>query len=765
MNNKFTEKAEYALNRAVKLAEGLGHTYIGTEHILLSLSEPTGGCAEALIAKTKLTPERIDKAIREISGVGVKSELSSKDTTPRCRSVIEGSYRNSKKYFSEKIGTEHILLALLEERECVAARIFIRCDIDVAGLKDEVIAFLRSSERQNSAAPEQIAESAIPNLLKYGRNMTKIAESGGYDPVIGRDAETERVIRILSRKSKNNPCLIGEAGVGKTAIAEGLATRIAEGRVPLSLRGKTVISVDLTSMVAGAKYRGDFEERIKSIIAEASKNKSVILFIDEIHSIVGAGSAEGAIDASNIMKPELARGEIRVIGATTLEEYRKYIEKDSALERRFQPVMVEEPTPEQTLDILRGIKERYELHHGLLIDDAALVAAVRLSARYITDRFLPDKAIDLVDEACAGKYKEAPIVEENNISGLILGQSAKTLSKAKVNVTEDDIKKTVEEITGIPICTKGALTDGGVYRDLSLAVVGQEQAVRAISSAVNRSLAGINDPQRPKGVFLFLGESGVGKTELAKALSFSIFSGEDALIRLDMSEYGEAYSVSKLIGSAPGYVGYDDTQSVLERVRRHPYSVILLDEIEKAHPDVLSLFLGAFDNGYLSDSGGRRISFRNAYIILTSNIGKDKFKTKTVGFSPFDQKESLYDRLKPYFKEEFINRMDEIVLFSSLDSDALTKIAKRRLQELVARSEERGLRVTFTAEVAEFFGKRAYKSGLGARPLKRAVTDLVESRIAELIVSDSFGENCALQVGIDSDAPIFSLITPSTAAH
>lgn len=755
MNNRFTEKAEATLNRAVKLAEGLGHTYIGTEHILLALCEDESTCAFSMLKKSQLTFEKIYKTTKEISGEGTKSELSSKNTTPRCRCVIENSYRNSKKYFSEKIGTEHILLALLEEKECAAAKILIKLDVDTIGLKDEVITFLRSTER-NINLSEPIAEGAIPNLTKYGRNMTKIAETDGFDPVVGREKETERIIRILSRKNKNNPCLIGEAGVGKTAIIEGLATRIASGNVPPSLIGKTIISVDLTSMVAGAKYRGDFEERIKNIINETSKNKSIILFIDEIHSIVGAGSAEGAIDASNIMKPELARGDIRVIGATTVSEYRKYIEKDAALERRFQPVLIEEPTVEGTLDILRGIKDRYEKHHGLIIDDSALRAAVTLSKRYLQDRYLPDKAIDLVDEACAMKYSSAKNSKHLRETKEIFEQNSKSLT-INNTVSEKDIRQILFEITGIKVSSSGDSGTKDIREKLTKAVIGQNEAVDVLCKAIKRSVAGINDPEKPRGVFLFLGESGVGKTELAKELAAVIFSSEDALIRFDMSEFSEPYSTSKLIGSAPGYVGYDENNA-LEKIRRHPYSIILLDEIEKAHPDILSLLLGAFDTGYLTDSSGRRVSFRNSYVILTSNIGKDKFKTGQVGFNSKEERKTLYDKLKPYFKEEFINRIDEIILFSSLDEDSLSRIAEIKINKIKNRTAEKGLIIDVDEEVSRFFGTLAYESGMGARPLNRAITDKLESVVAEKIVNNEVNENTILHISVDHNELVYSVL-------
>ena len=772
MGNNFTIKAENALNRSVKVAEELGHTYIGSEHVLIALAEDESSCASVLLRKNKITVEKIKTAVREVSGVGVESVLSSKDTTPRCRRILENSYKTAKKYSSDKIGTEHILLAILEERESVALKILTKIEAELISLKDEVITFLRTSERGITYATP-VLDSAIPNLMKYGKAITKLAEEGRLDPVIGRDKETERVIRILSRKTKNNPCLIGEAGVGKTAIVEGLAIRIAEGRVPSSLLGKTVISLDLTSMVAGAKYRGDFEERIKNIMNEAAKNKSVILFIDEIHTIVGAGSAEGAIDAANIMKPELSRGDIQLIGATTLSEYRKYIEKDGALERRFQPVLVEEPDVKGTTEILYGIKERYEKHHGIKISDEAIEAAVRLSERYIQDRFLPDKAIDVLDEACAmasvvGDFesektknirekmrqlssdRKTAILNHDFDTAINLRELEKLYTaelseealvteknKSSIRVEKEHVNKVIKEITGIN-ATEAASDDlSEIKTRLSSRVIGQDKAAESLSEAVIRSLAGINEPTRPKGVFLFLGESGVGKTEMAKALSEELFKSEDALVRYDMSEFSESYSVSKLIGSAPGYVGYDDTNSALESIRRHPYSVVLLDEIEKAHPDVLALFLQIFDNGYLTDAIGRKINFRNTYVIMTSNIGADNFKgSREVGFFGSDD-ESAAKRLSGYFKPEFINRIDDIILFSALDLNALKNIAKSKIIMLKERISDLGIPLEFSEEVLEYIAQKGKKSGMGARPIGRLITGEIENRIAKMIIDGS----------------------------
>ena len=789
MSNNFTSKAERALNQAVTLAEELGHTYIGTEHVLLSIAEDETSCAAILMKKHKLTLDMISAAVREYSGVGNTTKLTSKDTTPKCRRLLENSYKLCKKYGSDRIGTEHLLLAIIEERECVASKILTKVEADTSAIKESILTFLRSSQRGVVYA-EPVAEANIPYLLKYGKNITALADKGELDPVIGREKETDRVIRILSRRSKNNPCLIGEAGVGKTAIIEGLAQRITEGRVPSCLSGKIIISLDLTSMVAGAKYRGDFEERIKCIMSEAAKNKSVILFIDEIHTIVGAGSAEGAIDAANIMKPELSRGDIQLIGATTLAEYHKYIEKDSALERRFQPILVEEPSIEKTIEILYGLKEKYEAHHNVSIHDDAIVGAARMSERYIQDRFLPDKAIDILDEACAlanvstikESTKTSQIKEKLrqisfdrkdaiNKRDFELAINLKELEKLyadelknelnecspcglKVMVTEDDVTKVISEITGINLCHKSPTNTVMIKENLRKSVLGQPDAVDRLSKAVTRSFAGINSPDRPRGVFLFLGESGVGKTELAKALAKELFQTEDSLIRYDMSEYAESFTISKLIGSAPGYVGYDEQNNALERLRKHPYSVVLLDEIEKAHPDVLSLFLQIFDTGMLTDATGRKVNFRNTYIIMTSNIGADKFKGNCgVGFFPNTGRKNIQQNLKGYFKDEFINRIDEILLFSPLDHSALKNIARNKIYDLSKRLESIGVLIDCDETVYEHIASIAVEEkGFGARPLNRLIVSEIENKIADMIVRHQILSGESLKIVIDNNS-------------
>ena len=771
MSNNFTIKAENALNKAVSVAEELGHTYIGSEHILLALMQDDTSCAYILLKKNKVTEEKITVAIKEYSGIGAVSKLTSKDTTPKCRKILENSYKCAKKYSAQKIGTEHILLAILEERECVASKILTKIEADTISIKDDIVTFLRSCERGIIFA-EPVTDTAIPNLIKYGKNISKLAEQGKLDPVIGRDKETDRVIRILSRKNKNNPCLIGEAGVGKTAIVEGLAKRLFDGNVPSSLYGKTIFSLDLTSIVAGAKYRGDFEERIKNIMQEVTKNKSIILFIDEIHTMVGAGAAEGAIDAANIMKPELSRGDIQLIGATTLAEYRKYIEKDGALERRFQPVIIEEPTCEATINILNGIKERYENHHNVIIEKSAICASAKLSKRYIQDRFLPDKAIDLLDEACAmasvlcnqenektkdlrEKMRQIFLDKKNavdnqdfelaislkeleRVCSAELAEESLSLSErqTKAIVTEREVMAILSEMTGINLdstCKKDSLE---IFDRLSSKVIGQNNAVRLLSEAVIRSYAGINNPNKPRGIFLFLGESGVGKTALAKALASELFSSDDSLIRYDMSEFSESHSISKFIGSAPGYVGYDEQNSALEQIRKHPYSVVLLDEIEKAHPDVLSLLLQIFDNGYLTDATGRKISFKNTYIIMTSNIGENNLSgSKSLGFMNNTSKDSIHERLRGSFKDELINRIEEIILFQPLNHSALKQIAKMKLFDVSARLRENGITIKIEEKVYDFIANEAKQKGFGARPINRIITSKIENQLAKMIVS------------------------------
>lgn len=772
MSSKFTEKAEKALNNAQKSAESFGHTYIGSEHLLLSLSTDSLSCSFAILSKCGITKEKIEEGIREYSGLGTKSKLTSKDMTPRCKKIIENSYKNILKYSSQKIGTEHLLLSIVEQKDSVAVKILEYCNADMVMLKDELITFLRTTDR--NVAPKKIADG-LSSLTQYGKNLIKDAAEGKIDPVIGRDKETDRVIRILSRRTKNNPCLIGEAGVGKTAIVEGLAKRISEGLVPESLKEKIIYSVDLTSVVAGAKYRGDFEERIKSIIAEAAKNPLIILFIDEIHTIVGAGAAEGAIDAANILKPELARGNIQLIGATTLTEYRKYIEKDPALERRFQPLLVEETDTDATVKILSELKESYEKHHSVIIDDSAISAAVTLSKRYIQDRYLPDKALDLLDEACAkvglksaaisdyslklrdkirqiSSYKENAVrnkdfrlaselheKESEYIKNLHFESERATNKTEPMHVTVDDVKAIVTEMTGISVSDLDRRdTANSLRQKLSREVIGQEKAVELLSCAVLRSKVGLSDPEKPRGVFLFIGESGVGKTALGHALAKALFPDKNSLIKLDMSEFGEKHAVSKIIGAPPGYVGYEDGGALTEKVRRHPYSVILFDEIEKAAPEVQNLLLQIMDEGVLTDSTGRHISFKHSYIIMTSNIGAEGlYKNSRPGFISsmnVSERTAVLDKLKEHLKPEFINRIDEIIPFSRLSEETLVRIADTFMKKLGKKLSEIGISLIYTEAVCDYIAKKGQNAGFGARPVARLVTQELENRISSAVI-------------------------------
>lgn len=767
MSNRFTEKAEKALNNAAQLAESLGHTYIGSEHILLSLCKEKDSAASAVLMKSGITYDKILETIKEYSGVGSRSALSPKDMTPKCRKIVENSYRISVRYGALKIGTEHILLSILEEKECVGMRILAFAGGDSVVITDEVLTLLRTAEKhfETQKIKKENSESA---LVQYGKNLTELARSRRLDPVIGRERETERLIRILCRKTKNNPCLIGEAGVGKTAIVEGLAARIATGDVPEQLKGKNIFSVDLTSMVAGAKYRGDFEERIKSMISEAAKNKSVILFIDEIHTIVGAGSAEGAIDAANILKPQLSRSEIQLIGATTFSEYHKYIEKDAALERRFQALTVEEPTRKQTLEILRGLKSRYEEHHSVKIRDDALVAAVNLSERYIQDRYFPDKAIDIIDEACAKanvvwrsknseseNMKEKIRQTENQKANAVKNQDYSLAIKLrdieldyrfeleKMNedfdikyvkaqvITERDIQEIINEITGIPISGLSLGIDATVLAaNLKEKIYGQDAAIDSLVMAVMRSEAGINNPDRPKGVFLFIGASGVGKTELAKALSEELFHDKKSLIRYDMSEFSEKNSVTMLIGSPPGYVGYEDGGALTEKIRRHPYSVVLFDEIEKANQEVLNLFLQIMDDGILTDSCGRSVSFKNSYIIMTSNATSTSLCERNLGFLQEKKSHADDEKLFDFFSPEFINRIDSIIHFTSLNHTSLSLVAEKKLNSLRIRLEELGIKFEYTPKICDYIADKANDKRLGARMIMRIITSEIENEIS-----------------------------------
>ena len=756
MSDRFTQKAENALNNSVTIAEGLGHTYIGTEHLLLALAEDEVSCAALILKKHEVTKERISSLIREYSGTGVKSSLSSKDLTPRARKILESSYNNAMQYGDGTIGTEHILLALVEERDSVAIKLLKSTRADLGAIKEDINTLIKSRERTLQKTKK---ESYPPILKQYGKNLCELAKEGKFDPVIGRELEMDRVVRVLSRKNKNNPCLVGEAGVGKTAIIEGLAQRIANNEVPATLRGKTIISVDLTSMVAGAKYRGDFEERIKNIINEVVKHKDIILFIDEIHTIVGAGAAEGAIDAANILKPQLARGDLQIIGATTLDEYRRYIERDAALERRFQPIRINEPGESDTVAMLTALKERYEAHHKVLIEDAAIRECVALSCKYINDRFLPDKAIDILDEACAMAASKASNI---NNTGVILEQydgfsdkeSTIALDIKRICEAEYPIKISDKRSADIPRVTASTVRDiiaeaceipssmirktidyEELENKLNEAVLGQSEAVRRLVAVIKRSDLGFGKSSRPRGIFMFVGESGVGKTELATVLEKSLYYDTAGLLRFDMSEYSEKQSISKLIGSPPGYVGHEEGGTLTEAVRKRPHAVILFDEIEKADREIMNILLQISDYGYLTDSAGRRVSFKNAIIIATTNIGASH-AGEAVGFESTKERAKDYiSALKKYYKDEFINRFDEIIAFSPLGYDTLRMIVSKKLSELAASLAEKEYEFIYADEVVEHIVARNRRKGLGARPIIRDVEALIEDKIIDLLIS------------------------------
>ena len=800
MSNRFTEKAEKALNNAVRTAEEFGHTYIGSEHILLSLCRATESAAAIILGKFTVTAEKTAHSIKEYSGAGLKSTLTPKDMTPCSKKIVEGSYRISVKYGAQKIGTEHILFALLEEKTSVAVKLLIYMGVDMTALTDEVETLLRTTDKSNA---QKTGTKVPPSPLKqHGKNLTALAKEGKLDPVIGRDKETERLIRILCRKNKNNPCLIGEAGVGKTAIVEGLAHRIATGAVPQLLYGKEIISVDLTSMVSGTKYRGDFEERIKSLINEAAANKSVILFIDEIHTIVGAGAAEGAIDAANILKPQLSRAEIQLIGATTFSEYHKYIERDAALERRFQPITVEEATKEQTREILQGLKAKYEAHHGVTIDDGAIDAAISLSVRYIQDRYLPDKALDVLDEACA---KANSKIGENEINVINIDNKLRQITESKENAIKNgdfvlarrmqdaedeclkrralveargevaprrpvsamDIKGIINEMTGIPIVGIGErVKKDALFSALSQHVIGQEDAIARITDAVMRSESGIASPDRPKGVFMFIGSSGVGKTELAKAMAEELFFDKRAFLKYDMSEFSEGNSVTKLIGSPPGYVGYEDGGALTEKVRRHPYCIILFDEIEKAHPEVLDLLLQIADNGNLTDNCGRCVSFRNAYVILTSNIGADAITDGGLGFVPQSAKKDsstrVIDSLARKFRVEFLNRMDEIILFPPISHADMVRITESKLSELKGRIRAIGYEIEIADGVAAKIAELSRERRFGVRHVLRIIATRIENPLSALVISATDEERKQpIEVAVEGDEIVVRYKIPS----
>ncbi|MBQ8387957.1 MAG: ATP-dependent Clp protease ATP-binding subunit [Clostridia bacterium] len=777
MNSKFTQKAQNALNAALSAACLFGHTYVGSEHLLLGIAQEKDSAAARILYSRGAAPEKLREKILAISGNGNESRISASDMTPCVKKIIEESAHLSAKYNQSYIGTEHLLAALIEEVDSVGVRVLELCSVSVGDLRGDLATFLGGAVEKAKSANAKKQNSHTSALSGFGRDLTEMARQGMLDPTVGRDRETNRVIRILSRRSKNNPCLIGEPGVGKTAVIEGLAQKIADGNVPETLYEKKIIVLDIPSMIAGAKYRGEFEDRMKNVMNEVSRNRDVILFIDEIHTIVGAGAAEGAVDAANIIKPALARGEIRIIGATTVDEYRKYIEKDAALERRFQPITVEEPSADDAVEILRGIRDTYEAHHRLKISDEAIEAAVSLSKRYIPDRYLPDKAIDLIDETAARmristytapselkisrdelaklkRSKEEAIIAQDFERAAQLRDQEKKLresyenskcdwerdqSNKNMTVTAADIAETVSDQTGIPIGQKengdaSKLID--LERQLKERVVGQDKAIDEIAAAVRRGRAGLADPKKPTGSFIFLGPTGVGKTELSVALAEAVYGDSSTLIRLDMSEYMEKHSVSKLIGSPPGYIGYGEGGKLTEKVRRHPYSLVLFDEIEKAHPDIFNLLLQILDDGKLTDSQGRAVNFRNTIIIMTSNLGSGGTEARLGFFEGAKEgdKEKVLAALKQAFRPEFINRVDNIIVFDKLGTEALENITKLHLQKLIDRCRELGISLELDPSAVALIASEGKDERYGARPIRRAVTRLAEDPLSLLLL-------------------------------
>ena len=814
MMYKFTKRAEKAIEYANRIALEFGHNYIGTEHLLYGLLKEGSGVASKVLENQGITSEQIEEQIDAL--VGKNEEIGEEEIlgfTPRTKRVIETAFIEAKKLSSDFIGTEHLLIGIMREGDSVAVRILLNLNVNPQKLYNEIIKVLNDDEsilnedKKSTNSKVGASYNQTQTLNQYGTDLTKRAMEGKLDPVIGRKNEIERVIQILSRRMKNNPCLIGEPGVGKTAVVEGLAQKIVAGDVPESLKDKRVVTLDITSMVAGAKYRGDFEDRIKKCLNEVKKAKDVILFIDEIHTIVGAGSAEGAVDAANILKPLLARGEIQLIGATTLNEYRKYIEKDSALERRFSPVTVTEPSSEDTLKILEGIKDKYEAHHNVKITEEAMKAAVDLSVRYINDRFLPDKAIDLIDEAASKVRMRAYTVPdslkklEEEISAVSKEkeeavrsqdfEKAATLrdkeheakdklekekqkwesknSKEVITLTEEDIAEVISSWTRIPV-KKLTQDENEKLRNLEKSlherVVGQNEAVEAVAKAIRRGRVGLKDPNRPIGSFLFLGPTGVGKTELSKALAESLFGNEDSMIRIDMSEYMEGHSVSKLIGSPPGYVGFEEGGQLTEKIRRNPYSVILFDEIEKAHPDVMNMLLQILDDGRLTDSNGRTVNFKNTVIIMTSNIGARLITDKkTLGFTSKEEnkedkkeyediKKDVLAELKKEFKPEFINRIDEIIVFHKLQKEEMRQIVDIMLKQVIKRMEVQNIKIKINDKVKDKIIEQGTDANYGARPLKRTIQNLLEDKIAEAILDGKISKDKEVKIGLNKDGEI-----------
>ena len=806
MQEKFTRQAKAALKLAESAARSWKHSYIGTEHILVGLLDEQEGTAGKILEEFGVDREKLESLITKlIAPSGVLVAEKSAGYSPRAQKVREQAVKEAEKQNEDLAGTEHLLLAMLKETDCVGTRLLYTMGVNIQKLYSAVLA---AAGIDTNAIPEELQMSknqkgkqgsTTLTLDQYSRDLTAMAADGNLDPVVGRDKEIARLIQILSRRTKNNPCLVGEPGVGKTAIVEGLAQRIISGMVPESVKNKRVVVLDLSGMVAGSKYRGEFEERIRNVINEVRSNQGILLFIDELHTIIGAGGAEGALDASNILKPSLSRGEIQLIGATTLEEYRKYIEKDAALERRFQPVTVEEPSEEETIEILKGLRPYYEKHHGVAIEDSALEAAVKMSERYINDRFLPDKAIDIIDEAASkvrlGGCRMAPEVDalelelheiqkdkekavkqadlslakelqarqreiETEISKYKEKEERRNKRK-KISVTEASVADIISDWTKIPV---QRLTEGETKRlarlekELHKRVIGQEEAVKAVAQAVKRGRVGLKDPNRPIGSFLFLGPTGVGKTELSKALAEAVFGSEQAMIRVDMSEYMEKHSVSKLIGSPPGYVGYDEGGQLSEKVRRNPYSVLLFDEIEKAHPDVFNILLQVLDDGHITDAHGRKVDFKQTIIIMTSTAGAQAIiEPKKLGFLSNNDEKQDYERMKSgvmeevrrLFKPEFLNRIDEIMVFHPLNKTHIKKIVNIMLKTLEKRCKEQlDIQLKITESVKDFLAEAGFDSKYGARPLRRAIQTKLEDPMANALLEGTIkrGDTVRIQL-------------------
>lgn len=810
MTYKFTNRAKKAIELANEAAIELGHNYIGTEHVLYGLTKEGSGVASKVLGNQEVTPDGVIDKIVEL--IGQEEPITETlGFTPRTKRVIENAFIEARKLGYNYIGTEHLLIGILREGDCIAARILLELNVNIPRLYNEIVKVinegedLQGEERDGNTERKTGSYNQTTTLNQFGEDLTKKATEGKLDPIIGRKEEIERVIQILSRRTKNNPCLIGEPGVGKTAVVEGLAQKIVAGDVPEILKDKRVVSMDISGMVAGAKYRGDFEERIKKALAEVKKAGDIILFIDEMHTIVGAGAAEGAIDAANILKPMLARGEIQLVGATTLNEYRKYIEKDAALERRFSPVNVNEPSEKDTIKILKGIRDKYEAHHGVKITDEAIEAAVTMSVRYINDRFLPDKAIDLIDEAAskaklktftepdslkeleekmeeAQKDKEEAVRTQKFEKAATLRDKEKELkekyekeqkkwknknTKQVTDIAEENIAEVISNWTGIPaskITEDENVRLKNLEKNLHERVIGQNEAVEAVAKAIRRGRVGLKDPKRPIGSFLFLGPTGVGKTELSKALAESLFGDENAMIRVDMSEFMEPHSVSKLIGSPPGYVGFDEGGQLTEKIRRKPYSVILFDEIEKAHPDVMNMLLQILEDGRLTDSQGRTVNFKNTVIIMTSNIGARLITDKkALGFSQVrsaeedakkeyeETKREVMDTLKRELRPEFINRIDEIIVFHKLTDTEISEIIDIMLKEVTNRLALQRIKVELEPEVKELIASKGIDKNFGARPLRRTIQSMLEDKLAEEILDGNLKKNKLTKVGVKEE--------------